>query len=435
MSKKLPVAAFMLLFFFNGFGQTPEINAEKYSSYRERLCNQFIYCSGDASVKGSYLPMESIRINRSNKTYAYWADAIWWQGHYIAMLAIEYKLLQINRQKTDSTLKELWNAVETYNRLDLSAESCWGGRDSLNGFFIRDDIDTSMTTVFGVDFIISDYSEHCGNPVTIRNAPSQDQLWGTYIGFALVNKLVDDENLKLNVRKITTRLIKTMQNRQPNGKEVWEIINPVTGALIQKSADIKWMQYAHAQAGYCLTGEDFNFGNSNHTLWKDIWDLLQNNLLVNKNGNFSWYGVLACSAVINDYGSGSDNCYDWLIKQSDRIAKKRPDMQQSRIFPHLPLIAVILHGYDGDNPLPASVYEDYFNTAPTEGAHNFTIKDSVFKSDPPWHSLSLFCPWHDQDNGKFNMLDYMLLYNLYQLVYKSELPEFEKFWNNSNNSN
>ena len=79
--------------------------------------------------------------------------------------------------------------------------------------------------------------------------------------------------------------------------------------------------------------------------------------------------------------------------------------------------------------------EDYFNSAPMEGAHNYTLKDSVFKSNPPWHSLSLFCPWHDHDNGKFNMLDYMLLYNLYQLTYKSELPEFKYLWNQNNNSN
>ena len=427
MSKKLPVAVFLLLFIFKGFGQTPEKNAEKYSCYRERLCNEFIYCSEDTSVKGSYIPMESIRINPSNKTYAHWADAIWWQGHYIAMLAIEYKLLQVNNQNTDSTLRELRNAVETYNRLDLSAESCWGGRDSLNGFFIRDDIDTSMTPVFGVNFILSDYSKNCGDTGSAGNAPSQDQLWGTYLGFALVNKLVDDDTLKINISKITSRLIKAMQNKRANGKEVWEIINPVTGALIQKTGDIKWMQYAHAQAGYYLTGKDLNFGSSDRTLWKDIWDLLQNNLLVNKNGNFSWYGVLACSAVINEYGRGSDNCYDWLVKQSEQMAKKRPDMQQSMIFPHLPLIAAILHGYDGDNSLPDSVYEEYFNSAPAEGAHNFTLKDSVFKSNPPWHSLSLFCPWHYRDNGKFNMLDYMLLYNAYQLVYKSGLPEFEKF--------
>ena len=435
MSKKLPVAIYLLLSLLYGFGQSPELNAEKYSIYRNNLSNHFIYCKGDAAVRGSYLPMESIRISRNNKSYALWADAVWWQGHYIAMLATEYKLLKINGKNGDSVLKEIENALDTYYRLDLAAEKCWGGSDSLNGFFIRDDVDTSMIALYGVDFILSDYKANCGDSSTIGNAPSQDQLWGSYLGFALVNKLVEDDTIKSKVGDITARLIKAMQHTDSNGKEVWEIVNPVTGKLIQKSGDIIWMQYAHAQAGFYLSGVDCNFGMSNSTFWKDIWDLLQNNLLVNKNGNFSWYGVMACSAVINEYGRGSDNCYDWLVEQSDRIAKKRPDLQQTLIFPHLPLVAAVLHGYEGDHPLPASVYEDYFNSAPMEGAHNYTIEDSVFNSNPPWHSLSLFCPWHDHDNGKFNMLDYMLLYNLYQLTYKSELPEFKYLWDHNSNSN
>jgi hypothetical protein len=110
----------------------------------------------------------------------------------------------------------------------------------------------------------------------------------------------------------------------------------------------------------------------------------------------------------------------------------RPDLNQNIIFPHLPLIVAILHGYDGDNPISASVYESYLSSAPEQGGYRIREGGKVLVSDEPWHSLSLFCPWHLNDYGYFNMLDYMLLYNAYNFVYKMNKPEFEVFSKSSN---
>ena len=120
---------------------------------------------------------------------------------------------------------------------------------------------------------------------------------------------------------------------------------------------------------------------------------------------------MSISAVLNEVGGGKKNCYDWLVYSSDRIVKKRPDLQQTLIFPHLPLVNVILHGYDGNQPLPAAAYVSYLSTAPRAGAFRYPQQDTTFNSQPPWHSLSLFCPWQLRSEGEFNMLDYMLLYN------------------------
>jgi hypothetical protein len=134
---------------------------------------------------------------------------------------------------------------------------------------------------------------------------------------------------------------------------------------------------------------------------------------------------------MNDRGASEKNSYDWLVRRCEQIAKKRPDLQQPLIFPHLPLISAILHGYDGKNPQPAAQYEAYLNSAPFEGAFH-TGSDSLEQhSAVPWHSLSLFCPWHTNDKGHFNMLDYMLLYNSYRLVYLSGLDEFKVFLPNA----
>lgn len=417
---------FFLLLVLNVAGlwaQTALENEQKYTHFREQLRNDFIYYTGDARIKGSHLPMEW-RKTQNNKEICYWADAIWWQGHYVAFLATEYRLRQLHGQSTDSTLAELKEALETYNRLDRNAELCWNGDTALNGFYLRDDADESLVAAMHVDVISSDYLNNCGKLPTHGNAPSQDQAWGSYLGFALVLKLVDDTIVQQQVTQIASRMIRQMQFTDADGDESWQIINPVNGELIQTKGDIQWMQYAHAEAGKVLTGKRLDFGNSNQTSWKSVWDVLQNNMLITKSGNFRWYGVMVLSTVINEWGSGSANCYDWLIKMSDKIVKKRPDLEQTLIFPHLPLTSIVLYGYPDSYQLNRAAYEGYLNSAPVTGAIHLLSDNITTQSTPPWHSLSLFCPWHTAVFGRFNMLDYMLLYNLFQLVVLEDKGSF-----------
>ena len=91
------------------FSQTSVTNEEKYNHYRAQLKHRFMYYTQDASAKGSHLPIELIRVNDKGEVTAYWADATWWQGHYIAMLALEYlkahtRLLDISEDIFDN-----WN--------------------------------------------------------------------------------------------------------------------------------------------------------------------------------------------------------------------------------------------------------------------------------------------------------------------------------------
>ena len=414
------------------FSQTSVDNEVKYNHYRAQLKHRFMYYTQDASVRGSHLPIELIRVNAKGEVTAYWADATWWQGHYIAMLALEYRNLQLQGRSTDSTLQELRWAVNTLKRLDSHAESYWNGRDTLNGFFLRDDVLADLNNVINVDIIDSDYKSKLGDTTTLSNAPSQDQIWACYLGFALVIKLVDDQNLRNDVTDLARSFVRCMQSTDDNGNKSWEIINPVTGQLIQKSGDIKWLQHGHVLAGEYITGEDLHFGKSDNGWWRTVWSFMQNNCLMRKKGNFVWYGIYCCSVVGNDWGRGADNIYDWMIQQCEKIVDMRPDLQQEIIFPHLPLIAAILHGYEGNSPIAPEVYERYLASAPPEGGHRLAKDGTTEVSEAPWHSLSLFCPWHLNDYGYYNMLDYMLLYNAYNIVYKSNDPEFAVFRHQAN---
>lgn len=392
-------------------------NEAKYDTLRNRLRTEFLYYTGNGMERGTSLLME--RKYQSNRGLTgLWADAVWWQGHYLALLATEYARLQRDGKPTEATLEELRCAVQVYERLDLEAESCWGCDtiQKCNGFYIRDDINRDDTSRFNLNWLVSDYSNHCGHINTTGNSPSQDQAWASYLGFALVQKLVDDSSLCQKVAEISEKMITAMQYKS-GGQTVWAIVNPVNGIEIQPQSDIAWLAYAHATIGGLLSGHPVSSQRAKKG--RSTWNMVQSIMLAAKNGNFRWYGVLAMSTVMNE-GGASGNCYEWLVRTCEKIAQKRPDLQQDIIFPHLPLIYLILYGKEGKELLPRSSYDSYLNSAPIDGCITHYINGKTVRNTPPWHSVSLFCPWHLTETGQVNMVDYLLLFNLVELVYGSK---------------
>lgn len=402
--------------------QTPEGNLEKYRHYKARLHSQFLYYTGDASIQASHLPMELRRTDAEGRITAYWADGTWWQGHYVAVLATEYARLRRSHDTlaADSTLEELRQALKVYDRLDWSAEACWNGDAALNGFYLRDDVPLEMAGIFGADIVRSDYQRRCGDTLSVSNGPSQDQAWAAYLAMALVLRLVDGAeaaDVRTHAAEVVRRMVEGMQYTDEKGKGHWQVKNPVNGLLVQKEGDIQWLKYAHAKAYEALTGQVADFAKATDAASRSTFKIIQNNFLIDKHGHFNWYGVMALSTVINAKGRQGDCTYDWLVDRTQAIAKKRPDLQQPILFPHFPLISLLLYPQQPSKMLPASLYEDMLNAAPAEGAYRLTKAGEVSQSPAPWHTLSLFCPWHNTDEGEYNMLDYMLLYNLYRLVY------------------
>ena len=412
------------LFAVQLFSQTPELNRFKYDFYRMNLLERFMLFSGDGMEQGTCLPMESLRLDAEGRQTAYWADGTWWQGHYVAMLATEYARLRMEGDTLSafSTLKELHQALRVYVRLDSMAETCWNGRPECNGFYLRDDVPQSMASSFNVQQIVSDYRRRCGDTLSTSNGPSQDQAWATYLGLALVLRLVDGDStaevreLAVNVAR---QVVRGMQHTDAKGREHWQVVNPVNGFLVQKEGDIQWLKYAHARAYEVLTGDETRFGNALSVASRRTFRLIQNNFLIDKHGHFNWYGVLALSTVINEKGSAGRCTYEWLVDRTQSLAKKRPDLEQPIMFPHFPLISLLLYPQQPSKMLPASLYEDLLGSAPNNGAYRRVLTDGKMEHTyAPWHTLSLFCPWHNEDTGDFNMIDYMLLYNLYRLVYR-----------------
>lgn len=396
------------------FAQSKEGNAAKYEQLRNRLRNEFVYYTGNGMDRGSSLVMQG-----RNNRIGYWADATWWQGHYIAMLATEYARLKRDGESTDATLKELHCAVDAYVRLDLNAEHCWGCDTftQCNGFYLRDDIDKCDTVRFGLRDLDAGYENHCGNTSTTSNTPSQDQVWGSYLGFALVQALVDDSLLCQKVADICYLMVTDMQGTDENGKQKWQIVNPVNNMLIQSNMDIQWLQYPHTVIGEKISGRPLAFKGSDKASWRNMWHIVLDNMLIDQDGNFRWYGILCMASVMNDERPGNRDCYAWLVKVCNKIAQRRTDMQQTLIFPHLPLINLVLYGTDGRTLVERGAYDAYLDTAPEDGAITRVIDGQRVRTAAPWNTLSLFCPWRTRDIGEGNMLDYLLLYNLVELIY------------------
>lgn len=425
MKKKLMycVLLFFCVWSMDGLAQTAALDLQKYNAYRERLRTEFMFCAQDGRVQGAYLPAELRKTDAYGYRIAYWADGTWWQGHYVAMLATEYARLRKDGDTASAaqTLEELRKALQVYDRLDLEAEGCWNGEASLNGFYLRDDVPASLKDTFAVQVVNGDYTRRCGDLQTTSNGPSQDQAWASYLGFALVLQLVDEPqaaDVRAQAVAVARRMIEGMQYTDKNGKEYWQVMNPVNGLLVQKEGDIRWLKYAHAKAFEKLTGQPTTFGKAASYTTSRTFSLIQNNFLIDKYGHFNWYGVMALSTLINEKGREGNCTYDWLVNRTRAIARKRPDLKQPILFPHFPLISLLL--YPEQQPvemLPASLYELLLHEAPACGAHRITTDGKVEQTPAPWHTLSLFCPWHNADEGEYNMIDYMLLYNLYRLVY------------------
>jgi hypothetical protein len=173
-------ALLILLMQLQGIAQTSEDNIGKYWTYRDRLRKNFLKIG---TLPGESIPMTARRIDWAfsgqgaspwpNASAVYFSDATIYLGHYIMVLATEYKLtndhiqsgifqnddlVALTNQKLQ-TQNELYYAIQAINRLDNQAEYYLSqgtntqSPDDQNGFFLRDDVPKPFFANF-----LNDYS-------------------------------------------------------------------------------------------------------------------------------------------------------------------------------------------------------------------------------------------------------------------------------------
>jgi Secretion system C-terminal sorting domain len=223
--KHLLVSVGLLLCTGASLAQTVELNQEKYWKFRNSFKEKFVKIGpdlGESLPAGIRKPMDCIdNINNdgSGMGEMHWGDGIIRHGHYLTLLATEYRLLKNNGQhaQAQATLNELYYALNAIFRLDLNAEENQNQAQNLNtyyayplnGFYNREDVNEFFSDNWVDDrmeirctnsaFYTNNNAAKINDPSSglvvkgnsYQNLPSLDQMTSLLVGLSMVNKLVD----------------------------------------------------------------------------------------------------------------------------------------------------------------------------------------------------------------------------------------------------
>jgi hypothetical protein len=411
-----------------------QMNLEKYWKYRERLKNVVVVgdclgCSLPAKGRGIGGDKDDngILADPKDEGDIDFPDQGIRLGTYIGMLATEYKVLSMYGKNTDNTIRELYYALEAFNRIDNSAEGWWryyymgnpsyapysDGSD-LNGFFIRDDIP------FHSDAGLPDFQDQIVDGDLVENllnksfAPpddkykakyisssfykginrvgvdfhhgecnfdgrisgpteeSQDQVCVIYEGLALVTKLVPVGNnfegryfLDGATNDITVEAKKIMNRISQNMVDNdWLITNSVTGSCV---TGLRWDEFVSSSADRCKC----NDGGA-------------------RAGSFSYGMALANSYAQTYYVSKglADAYYDANYSGATLYASKNIEWPTFESWPHnnsevflVMTLGAICSPWGEDHTL--GVLEDHANDSDHEGKNLLTplIYRTLFHPD------------------------------------------------------
>ncbi len=454
--------SFCLLFGFELFSQTPELNRQKYWHYRDRLRNEFMVVSS-GNEQGTNIPA----VKRVPETLTLdWNDGNVNMSHYLSILATEYRLLKNRKQDYSQTIHELFYALRAVERLDYYAETKFfntskqtavQGTPNLNGFFIRDDIpegfciknpshftDRNNGTIYKtVNSVYTDKGS--------TDEMSQDNVWHLLEGLGLIKSLVDNEivdgdevNFKQWTQTITNRIIKRLQHYDKIlrfddkfGEFIyWYVWNPVTDRFVAEGSGKDCgtqnvFSYGLAEAGNFIM--DYSHGSS-RMHYKGSQKACNAFVLVLRNKYWILFGlkrIYTDNYNVKSLVSTSGHIEGWSGSQVyesllDCIQINNLNFNN---YEHFPLIFLVNHAKEYPEidlygnltaTYPITYHEYLLNLAPPEGPHSFTDRATYSEY---WRTTSrLVFPdvskvWNEEYAG----LDYMLLYNLYTLIYKEPI--------------
>lgn len=453
-----------------GFAQSDaDVNLQKYWYYRWRLTNDFIKVG---EGKGHSIPIQS-RQGYAGIPDIEVADATIYQGFYLAILATEYKLLQINRRFVDMerTKTELYYAIKAFERLDAYGEEYYGLPPKIDGHFQRDDIpcdfldpqinpenfkhfNQGLHQPKGIEPVWKVFtSDDCPNGQTLQDksnprvaaSMSQDQVIWLLMGFSMIEKCVDakdkvtllngskvDFDFNFEARRHATNMINYIKYKYPDkpGKERWRLFRP-DGVKIFPGQNAYMFKYPLSVIGERMHHEEAENNQKfdrkrGRTQWKltRVW-------IPYKNVNGQMITVLGAI-------SGK-----WA-KTEERTMQAIQKIWKNRNWEHfyLPLMSV-LHDIDlTDYQLDDKIESD-LNAAPAVGPYNLTrneiarFADSLEIPHYPtgWtRHLKYSSSLENQTDGTidsymrrgfYSGLDYMLLFNLYYLTTQKPLPLYQ----------
>ncbi|MEM9072333.1 MAG: hypothetical protein AAGE52_27755 [Myxococcota bacterium] len=200
-----------------------------YLRLRDRLQSEFVI-EGEGQGEGipAHLRIEEAGLVR-------WADATIDLGWYMGVLATELAMLDAPTRypgltgNADETAERLYEALAALERLDRIADASFvepecTQAESLNGFFIRDDVPGDFHLRFGATQTRSDFLD----PVVTNKEMSQDQVWHLMLGLSLTarfagERTVRGRRLQSWAREQALRIMAFV------AEDDWRISNPACG--------------------------------------------------------------------------------------------------------------------------------------------------------------------------------------------------------------
>ena len=418
-------------------------NLEKYWYYRERLCKYF--------VKIGPNPGESIVAERLNdlrydkyKIGDGTIDLAW----YISVLATEYALLEKSNQQTNRTVQELYYALKAYERLDRCENKEPWNKDTakLDGFFNREDVELYNTrgafSLKGRNIGLSKDSvwgtKPAGHPTYIKEidafysfpiskgiAMSQDQAVHLLMGFALITKALPNKNLlftdmdnkkqSVNFYLWSQKLAGLIINYIK--QDTWIIKDP-NGNKVERGYNAFANSYAFAKAGKYITGKQYQNFYSLEPFALMAWYM---QIIPNFPNNYNTTMAMCLAAIGNSWGTYSSTANKLYIAGS--VWRKH--------YLYVPLFMYLHDTKLGKPAYNKKKIKKSIDDAPEFGTYfwgneyvDFACCDTVYGNPGNgWaYSNKFRSDKNGQDNGvdmaNFNGLDFMLLYNLYQLAEK-----------------
>lgn len=350
-------------------------------------------------------------------------------GMYLGVLATEWDLLSYSningsrQNELDETQSELYNALETVNRLDRYSESVYGlPQMDPDGLFARSDIPEDFAfDHFGSNYDLTHSETSCcsyglvhngleGCPADNnkpgeewqRNIMSSDEALGLLTGLRLVQACIpswvqsNGTYLSIEAMNIAKRLMEHMKDSEHGGD--WQIRDPL-GNLVCRGANLIGFSFPIAKTYHRMTGDNFQNWLSLTTGWQ-AWQADES-----LNMDFGSLRMTLELAAISS--TWSDNNMD------------------NRAYEYnLPIYSLISCFLDNRQPTVFNAYLSWlytlnagntlsFGPLPCGNGKSGSTEDGPY--EPQWFPGALY-----EGNG----MAYMLAFNLFQLVFHSDYPRY-----------
>ncbi|MEE9348955.1 MAG: hypothetical protein V3U80_02815 [Flavobacteriaceae bacterium] len=463
------------LFSYVGYSQQTDVenNILKYWNYRDRLVKNFIVVGPES---GQSLPFGT-RSERGKVKLSQGEGPIM-LGHYIGVLATEYKLLHQNKEDTSQTLKELYYALYAFNRLDLVAETVNGynKKPKLDGFFVREDYPSNFveinpsinenaidkksfitgsgkalkvkcTTHKGDKFCGVRNDDNCkttenpqGYAVKYNHRPmSLDQILGVLLGVSLVNTMVDENAVYLD------------KQFQDNEISIKKEAQNIAGRMISYAKKYHWTP-KEPDGDYI---GDCGFNKSKPNFFKNNVTMLVFSRFfskIGKNINGKRYSYIPFIDIFDGVGSiQGDNLKGAFYNRRMYIEMMTLSNKDNNLFlstakrvkkaslkynwePFYYSLGILLHTWKEDVGIKTQTLQ-LLNAAPFDGPFYHGLNDF---SKSGWATKNRFsATLGEQYNGSrfseitgnYIGLDYMLLHNMYLLAYGKSTLQYGELKN------